>query len=373
LGLHLSKQAIEERFTMRTADWLLAVLRRGVQFLVCAEAVSMPLLRRFTAVLIEDGSTISLPAALRHVWRGCGGSASAAALKLTVRLDLLKGSLAGPYVQEGRKHETQSPLREQQMPRGSLWIGDLGYFALTWLTQLVKQGVFFLLGYKEGVIVWNADGERVEVLDLLPTDGQETLDVPVSLGARKQVQARLIARRMSEGVVKRRREHLKEQAHKQWKPLNAHQWEMVPWTIVLTNVPLGLLAAAEAMALMRARWQIELLWKLWKDLGKVDEWQTANPERILCELYAKLVGMLVQHWLLLLSCWDDPHRSLVGAAQVIREQVPTLVHGLTGRLSLGKAIRLVTQALGGGCSIPRRQTRLSTSHRLLEPLGRGLT
>src|SRR5438309_11302826 len=40
LGLKLSKQAIEARFTRCTADWLLAVLRRGIQFLVCAEAVS---------------------------------------------------------------------------------------------------------------------------------------------------------------------------------------------------------------------------------------------------------------------------------------------------------------------------------------------
>jgi hypothetical protein len=373
LGLKLSKQAVEERFTMRTADWLLAVLRRGVQFLVCAQAVSIPLLQRFSAVLVEDGSTISLPAALKAVWRGCGGSGSAAALKLTVRWDLLRGGLSGPYVQEGRRHETQSPLHEQQMPAGSLWIGDLGYFALTWLTRLVKQKVFFLLGYKEAVIVWNADGERVEVLDLFPREGSEMVDIPVALGARKQVQARLIAKKMSEGVVKRRREQLKEQAHKQCKPINPRQWDLLQWTIVLTNVPLSLLAAAEAMALMRARWQIELLWKLWKDLGKVDEWQSENPERILCELYAKLLGMLVQHWLLLLSCWDDPHRSLVGAAQVIREQVPVLVHGLTGHLPLGQALRLVTHALRGGCSIPKRQTRLSISHRLLEPLGRGLT
>ena len=373
LGLKLSKQAVEERFTRLTADWLLAVLQRGVQLLVCAEAVSIPLLQRFTAVLVEDGSTISLPASLKQVWRGCGGSASAAALKLTVRLDLLRGSLSGPYVQEGRRHETHSPLREQHMPRGSLWIGDLGYFALTWLTQLVKQGVYFLRGYKEPVTLWNADGERVEVLDLLPTQGQEMVDLPVSLGARKQVKARLIAKRMPEKVVKRRREQLKEQAHKRCKPINPRQWDLVQWTIVLTNVPLSLLTAAEAMALLRARWQIELLWKLWKDQGQVDEWQSEKPERILCELYAKLLGMLVQHWLLLLSCWDDPHRSLVGAVQVIRDQVPTLVHGLTGRLPLGKALRLITDALGGGCSIPWRQTRLSTSHRLLEPLGRGLT
>jgi hypothetical protein len=290
-----------------------------------------------------------------------------------VRWDLLRGGLSGPYVQEGRRHETQSPLREQQMPRGSLWIGDLGYFALTWLTQVVKQGVYFLMGYKEPLSVWDAEGQRVEVLDLLPPQGAEMVDIPVALGARKQVQARLIAKKMSEEVVKRRREQLKEQAHKQCKPINPRQWELVQWAIVLTNVPLSMLSAAEAMALMRARWQIELLWKLWKDQGKVDEWQTTNPERILCELYAKLLGMLVQHWVLLLSCWDDPHRSLVGAVQVIREQVPTLVHGLTGHLPLGQALRLVTNAVMGGCSIPKRQTRLSTSHRLLEPLGPGLT
>src|SRR5260221_12861582 len=74
LGLKLSKQAIEERFTRRTADWLLAVLRRGVQFLVCAEAVSIPLLRRFPAGLVEDGSPISLPGCVKGIWRGGGGA-----------------------------------------------------------------------------------------------------------------------------------------------------------------------------------------------------------------------------------------------------------------------------------------------------------
>ncbi len=159
LGLKLSKQAIEERFTLQTAEWLLAVLRRGVQFLVCAQAVSIPLLQRFPAVLVEDGSTITLPASLKQVWRGCGGSGPQAALKLTVRWDLLKGGLRGPYVQEGRHHERQSPLREQQMPPGSLWIGDLGYFSRLGLGQLIKQGVYFLLGYKEPVTLWNAKAQ----------------------------------------------------------------------------------------------------------------------------------------------------------------------------------------------------------------------
>src|SRR5260221_14418202 len=64
LGLRVSKQAIEERFTMRTADWLLAVLGRGVQCLVCAQGVSIPLLRRFPAGLVEECNTIRLAAQL---------------------------------------------------------------------------------------------------------------------------------------------------------------------------------------------------------------------------------------------------------------------------------------------------------------------
>jgi len=85
------------------------------------------------------------------------------------------------------------------------------------------------------------------------------------------------------------------------------------------------------------------------------------------------VALVVQHWFVLLSCWDDPHHSLSGVAEVLREQVPTLVHGLSGHLPLGRAIRLIVQSVGGGWSIPKRTTRLSTSHRLLSTWESGLT
>ena len=62
---------------------------------------------------------------------------------------------------------------------------------------------------------------------------------------------------------------------------------------------------------------MEMLYKLWKQYGRVDEWQTANPWRILCELYAKLIGLLLQHWLIILfaqaemssAAWSSWHRS----------------------------------------------------------------
>ncbi len=381
LDLDICKQDIDSHFTERTALWLLAVLKRAVQVVVCAHSVRLDLLRQFTKVLIEDGSTVSLPPVLKTVWRGCGGnraskmteSKTEAALKITVRWDLLGGQLEGPYLQDGCQHELRSVLHEQEMPRGSLWIADLGYWTLQWLGQLSKSGVYFLLRYKVGIVLWYQD-QRLNLLNVLPKQIGERVELIVDVGANKLVRGvRLLAERVPAEVVKQRHDRYIEYARVHQKPLNPLVLEMAKWTIVLTSVPTSMLTIEQAFALLRARWQVELLFKLWKQYGLVDEWDSTKPWRILCEVYAKLLAMVVQHWFVLLSCWDDPHHSLFSVAQVLREQVPILAHGLCRHLPLRTASRLLVESVRGGCSIPIRSTRSSTSRLLAGAAGYGLT
>jgi len=89
--------------------------------------------------------------------------------------------------------------------------------------------------------------------------------------------------------------------------------------ILITNAPLRLLTLVEALVLARVRWQIELIFKLWKSHGQIDTWRTARAERILCEVYAKLLAMVLQQWMLIVGCWEYADRSLTKAAQVIRD------------------------------------------------------
>src|ERR1700694_3015561 len=84
---------------------------------------------------------------------------------------------------------------------------------------------------------------------------------------------------------------------------------------------------------------IELLYKLWKQYGHIDEWRTANPWRVLCELYAKLIGLLLQHWLILLFAWQNEQRSLVKLAQVVRDTANSLLDALAGHHSLLSALQ----------------------------------
>ena len=89
----ITASGLSQRFTPEAASFLQRLLERCAQVQLQAEAVEVPLLRRFSAVIVEDSSVVMLPAELAEVWQGCGGSSgtSAAAVKLFVRWDVLGG------------------------------------------------------------------------------------------------------------------------------------------------------------------------------------------------------------------------------------------------------------------------------------------
>ncbi len=65
---------------------------------------------------MEDGSSEKMKDALERYWRGCREGngenvGTKAGVKLTLRLDLVQGTLQGPLLQEGRAHESQSLLQ----------------------------------------------------------------------------------------------------------------------------------------------------------------------------------------------------------------------------------------------------------------------
>jgi hypothetical protein len=95
LGIRISKQGIEGHFRLATAQWLYEVLMRAIEAVIRGPAVAIPLLRRFTAVYVEDGSTISLPDDLVKQWRGCqGGNGHHQGTRVSRQVDGATGHVA---------------------------------------------------------------------------------------------------------------------------------------------------------------------------------------------------------------------------------------------------------------------------------------
>ena len=125
------------------------------------------------------------------------------------------------------------------------------------------------------------------------------------------------------------------------------------------------------LVLARARWQIERLFRLWKEGGQIDEWRSKKPWRILCEIYSKLIAQVVQHWCLLLT-WQQPDRSLVKAAKVVRSHALQFIEVLMGESSLEQLLRKLQRGMAR-CRLNRRAKHPNLSQLLLEGLDWPLT
>jgi hypothetical protein len=367
LGVPISAQGVDQRFSERAALMLEQVLNAAVTQVVTANPVAIPLLQRFTAVTVQDSSTIALPASLAEHWQGCGGKSGQgeAALKIQVRLDLLGGRLEGPLLDAGRSADQTTPLQREGLPTAALRLADLGYFGLEALGDLDAQGVYWLSYWKVATSVYDQGGARLDLKALLTAYTGSRWEGPVFLGARQRLAARLLAVRVPPAVAAERRRKLHAEARRKGQTVSQTRLILADWTILVTNVPADLLSCDEALTIIRARWQVELLFKLWKQHGRVDEWRSTQRWRILCEVYAKLLGLVIQHWVLLTGNWNRADRSLVKAAQTVRTTAVLLASAFAGVLDLETAIRYIGRIIGMGCRMNPRKTHPNTYQLLL--------
>src|SRR5713226_5960111 len=172
-GLHevrVTDTAVHKRFTPKAAAFLHRMLEEACALVVqAAQDVPVALLRRFSAVILEDSSSIALPDELAEVWRGCGGNQAhtAAAVKLHVRWELKRGRLWGPALTDGRTSDRRSPFTEEEIVPESLEIKDLGYFQLDHLQARRRAGAYSLTRWQAGTALFSDDGKKLALADVL--------------------------------------------------------------------------------------------------------------------------------------------------------------------------------------------------------------
>lgn len=363
-GVRISPQGLEQRFTPAAAQCLQQVLESSLATLIETDPVAIPLLQRFHGVYLLDSSVIALPTALAQVWPGGGGSSGPrAALKLQVRFELSRGRLE-LALQAGRAHDCTTPF--QSVPAGALRLADLGYFDLGVLAQLQAQGSYWLTRVKAGTRVGDQGGRLGELAELLSEQASHVVDRPIELGQVPQLACRLIAVRVPEPVANQRRRRLHKEARRKGQAVSQARLALADWTIFATNLSVEQLSVAEALVLGRVRWQIELLFKLWKSQGQLDQSRSSKPWRVLCEVYAKLVALLIQHWICLASGWQYADRSLSKAAQTLSKQAGHLASVFDCALRVAEVLGVIQRCLAAGCRINKRRADPHTFQLLLQ-------
>ncbi len=194
----ITAAGLTQRFTPQAAAFLEGLLERLSQVRLQAEAVDIALLKRFSAVVVEDSSLVTLPHELATSWSGCGGSAGAspAAVKLFVRWDVLAGSLQGPRLSDGRHSDKRSPFLAEEVPEGGLYLADLGFFGVERLSRLAQpatgQKRYFVSRLQTGPALFTRAGHRIELRGILPAQVGQALEMGVLLGKQQRLPVRLL-------------------------------------------------------------------------------------------------------------------------------------------------------------------------------------
>lgn len=357
VGIEMSAQGIEQRFNERAAKFLQQVLEKVVQeVVVYGKRNRASLIERFTGIYIRDSSVIELPRELKNIWRGSGGSCGEnAALKLQVNLNYSTGELDGPVLQDGRSQDQTSPFQKMELPAGSLQLADLGFFNLDRFNSDNEAQVYWISRWKTGTAIFLEDGKRLDLLNWLQKQQSVEIDRLIFLGTTRRIPCRLLIQRVPQEVVDQRRRRMREETRKQGQPATAERLALANWTIIITNAPIEKISLREAFIFVHIRWQIELLFKLWKSHAKIDEWRSKNPWRIMCEIYAKLIGVVINQWIFVASLWQYPERSLFRAAKTIQKFSTAMAISLQEGVLLVHVLTCLEKCLESRCQMETRK------------------
>ena len=367
-GVQISAQGLAQRFGPASAQLCQRVLEESVQVVLTANPQTIPLLERFKGIYLRDSSVINLPEELHELWPGVGGSlGESTAVKLQARLEYSSGQLAGPVLQAGRVADRHSPYQEEELPVGAIRMGDLGYFSLEQFARDQCQGVYSFSRYKLGTCLYDCNGQPIDLLVWLRSQTTPQFEQNIFLGQQAHFACRLLVERLPEAVAEKRRRKLREYARKKQVTLTEETLALAGWTLLITDIPPALLSIPEALVLLALRWQIELLFKRWKSLFEIDQWRSSDPWRILTELYAKLIGVVILNWILLMDGWRTPMSSFWKAALAVRHFATTLAIAMADPAFLVVVLTRLHTHLRSLCRLNTRRSRPSTAQRLLAP------
>ena len=217
-------------------------------------------------------------------------------VKLHLNYDLQTGLIADISIGAGCVHDNSYNFgKDEVILKDGLYLRDLGYYSFKYFEKLDKAGVYFISRAKTNASFYfkanYGDYERIELSEYFPLDA-ELVDLPeVYLGSRKE---KLKLRLVLEEVAQKRLAQLKKYAKKQKdKTVSEQRKRMCHFNVFISNVPKDKIAANAIRLTYSLRWQIELMFKIWKSHYDIDKFHKMSIFRFETYIYARLITVLI--------------------------------------------------------------------------------
>ena len=295
----ISKQGIDQRFNTQSVRFIKSLFEEQLKNQITSQ-ISSELLNMFNRMLVKDSTKFDIHEQHKAKYPGSGGSASKAGMCIQLEFDLKNGAVSDLTIcPSTRQDSTDAKETKDKIEKDDLIIRDLGYFALDVFEHIEKCEAFFLSRLEPRVLIYQKENGNFthlsysELYEHMKELKQSTIEINAFIGEKKKMPVRLIVRLLPEDAYNQRMRRINKLNQKKSRKTSDKYKEYARFSFYITNIPFEKISATQIIDLYRLRWQIELVFKIWKSIFKLEKIGKMKLNRLLSLLYVKLLWILI--------------------------------------------------------------------------------
>lgn len=251
--------------------------------------------KKFKRIIIGDSTQFELPPIFKNFYKGSGGAASPSSIKIQYCFDLISSTIVSLVNRSGVATDYSSEI--SFLEKNDLIIEDLGYFNIERFKQIAKRKAYFLSRFRFGRVVFRKHKDQYIEFDLLKEEKKmkpgEIRQFQVWIDRKEKLPVRLILEKVPDQIADQKRRKLKTDKQNKRKSISRDRLRFCNLNAYITNTSPEDLPMKEARNYYSLRWQIEIIFKAWKSVYKIDQVKSMKRQRFECMHYGLLLLVIL--------------------------------------------------------------------------------
>lgn len=299
-NLSITKQGVNHKFNNESVEFLKSLFKEIMMSQSKLLSNNERKLKSiFNSIDICDATSYKAPEKLKDYYEGNSGNGTSCIVKIQLEYNLLSGQFGGcKIVDSGESDFAYLPNLENNIGKNDLKLKDLGYFKVRHLENIDKAEAFYISRVKTTTGIYEKINNKYSKINLAEyssslKDG-ETIELPeVYLGAKEKLKTRIIVTKLTKQNKEKKLENLIKNHKRKGKTVSDLTIELSGINAYVTNIQADMLNTEIIHEIYSLRWQVEIMFKIWKSIFQIHISKPVKIERFNCHLYGKLIALLL--------------------------------------------------------------------------------
>ena len=289
-GIMISKQAVDLRFNDLSVKFFKVLLEKVLNMNI--ENKNDINFLDFERVRIKDSTSFKLPENMKEEYPN-DNAKTTAQIRIQFEYDIKNGEVLDISLHPFREQDSIDAKNTlDDILSNDLVIRDLGYIKLDILKKIDKKNAFYLNRLRFGTLIFEKKNGVYQQLDLakiikkMRHNNINRIYNEVYVGSQEKLKTKIIIELLPEQEYQKRILKAKRNMSKKGYTLTDEYKSQLGLNIFITNTEIP---ANKIRLIYTLRWQIELMFKIWKTVGEIDKVRKMKVERFETYLFAKLL------------------------------------------------------------------------------------